>query len=242
MSSLRILLSDSSKLQRDCQGAFERAVEFAAADYRGLCLRERRWSSGHRWGGAVDFELGAGRCSGDVNVILKAPTTSVARAQLLVAAAFRNSTRQFLVQASDAKVVYVTPALSYLLATTTNPTQPGQVPPNGSLITLVITDRVNGALISRTVAVNFTLAARERLNSPCRRLVLAHPLPKSALIFSNDRQADPWNPAELHARKLLRPKADCRRDGTNANTRHQRFGAQSSDLFVTTGPSRFSLC
>jgi hypothetical protein len=83
----------------------------------------------------------------------------------------------------------------------------------------VITDRVNGALISRTVAVNFTLAARERLNSPCRRLVLAHPLPKSALIFSNDRQADPWNPAELHARKLLRPKADCRRDGTNANTR-----------------------
>jgi hypothetical protein len=73
MSSLRILLSDPSKLQRDCQGAFERAVEFAAADYRGLCLRERRWSSGHQWGGAVDFELGAGRCSGDVNVILKAP-------------------------------------------------------------------------------------------------------------------------------------------------------------------------
>jgi hypothetical protein len=135
MSSLRILLSDPSKLQRDCQGAFERAVEFAAGDYRGLCLRERRWSSGHRWGGAVDFELGAGRCSGDVNVILKAPTTSVAHAQLLVAAAFRNSTRQILAQASDAKVVYVTPALSYLLATTTNPTQPGQVPPNGSLIT-----------------------------------------------------------------------------------------------------------
>ena len=94
----------------------------------------------------MDFELGAGR---DVNVTLKATTTSVAHASLLVAAAFRNSTGQILAQASDAKVVYVTPALSYSLATTTNQARPGQAPPNGSLITLVITDRVNGALISR---------------------------------------------------------------------------------------------
>jgi hypothetical protein len=114
--------------------------------------------------------------SGDVNVTLKALTTSVAYASLLVAAAFRNSTGQILAHASDAKVVYVTPALSYSLATTTNPARPGQAPPNGSLTTLVITDRVNGALVSRTVAVNFTLAARERLNSPRGRLVLAHPL------------------------------------------------------------------
>jgi hypothetical protein len=88
-----------------------------------------------------------------------------------VAAAFRNSTGQILAQASDAKVVYVTPALSYSLATTTNPARPGQAPPNGSLITLVITDRVNGALVSRTVAVNFTLAvlysSLQALKNPC---------------------------------------------------------------------------
>jgi hypothetical protein len=68
-----------------------------------------------------------------------------------------------------------------------------QAPPNSSLITLVVTDRVNCALVSRTLAVNSTLAVRERLNSPSGRLVLPRPLPEAtALIFAtcsgNDRE------------------------------------------------------
>jgi hypothetical protein len=59
----------------------------------------------------------------------------------------------------------------------------------------VVTDRANGALVSRTVAVNFTLAVLERLNWPGGRLVLANPLPEAALIFAlssgDDRVADP---------------------------------------------------
>jgi hypothetical protein len=60
-----------------------------------------------------------------------------------------------------------------------------QAPPKGSLITLVVTDRDNGALVSRTVAVNFTIAMLERLVWPDGRLVLANPLPEgAALIFA----------------------------------------------------------
>ena len=36
-----------------------------------------------------------------------------------------------------------------------------QAPPDGSLITLVVSDRAHGALVSRTVAVNHTLAMLE---------------------------------------------------------------------------------
>ena len=97
----------------------------------------------------MDFELGAGRRQRRSQRHPESHHYDVAHAPLLVAAAFRNSTGQILAQASDAKVVYVTPALSYSLATTTNQARPGQAPPNGSLITLVITDQVNGALISR---------------------------------------------------------------------------------------------
>jgi hypothetical protein len=210
--------------------------------------------------------------SGDVGVTLKAPTTTVAHAPLLLAAAFRNSAGQILAQASDAKAMYVTAVLSYSLTTTGNPAHPGQVanftvavtnrssvakaiyfyydvpqfttdsgypagttfqynmgnvaagatqsvtfsftvlsgtqaPPNGSLITLVVTDRANGALVSRTVAVNFTLAMLERPASPRGRLVLANPLTEAPLIFavssSNHRDADsvqrhpPVRPNEL---------------------------------------------
>jgi hypothetical protein len=198
--------------------------------------------------------------SGDVSLTPKAPTTTLAHAPLVMVAALRNSASQILAQASDAKTMYVTLALTYALTTTTNPAQPGQVakftvsvtnrssvsqylalyddvpqftmdrgypagtslsygigyvaagatqsvtldftvlsgtqaPPNGSLITLVVTDRANGALVSRTVAVNFTLAVLERLNWPGGRLVLANSLPEAALIFAlssgDDRVADP---------------------------------------------------
>jgi uncharacterized membrane protein affecting hemolysin expression len=64
--------------------------------------------------------------SGLVNIKLKAPTTTVAHAPLVVAAALRNSAGQILAQASDAKAIYVTPALAYALTTTANPVQPGQ--------------------------------------------------------------------------------------------------------------------
>jgi hypothetical protein len=64
--------------------------------------------------------------SGEVNVNLKAPTTSVAHAPLVVKAAFRNSAGQILVQASDAKAIKVTPLLSYALTTTAGLVVPGQ--------------------------------------------------------------------------------------------------------------------
>ena len=51
-----------------------------------------------------------------------------------------------------------------------------QAPPNGSLITPVVSDRAHGALVSRTVAVNFTLAMLKGPASPQGRLVLANPL------------------------------------------------------------------
>jgi hypothetical protein len=78
--------------------------------------------------------------SGDVDVTLKAPTTSVAHAPLLIAAAFRNSAGQILAQVSDAKVVYVTPTLSCSLATTTNPARSGQV----AQFTVSVTNRGYG--------------------------------------------------------------------------------------------------
>ena len=68
----------------------------------------------------------AAGASGEVNVNLKAPSTTVAHAPLVVEAALRNSAGQILAQASDAKAIYVTPALSYALTTTANPVQPGQ--------------------------------------------------------------------------------------------------------------------
>jgi uncharacterized membrane protein affecting hemolysin expression len=64
--------------------------------------------------------------SGLVNINLKAPITTVAHAPLVVAAALRNSAGQILARASDAKAIYVTPALAYALTTTANPVQPGQ--------------------------------------------------------------------------------------------------------------------
>jgi hypothetical protein len=64
--------------------------------------------------------------SGQVNINLKAPSTTVAHGPLVVAAALRNSAGQILAQASDAKAIYVTPALAYALTTTANPVQPGQ--------------------------------------------------------------------------------------------------------------------
>jgi hypothetical protein len=65
--------------------------------------------------------------SGEVSINLKAPSATVAHAPLLVEAALRNSAGQILAQASDAKAVYATLALSYTLTTTTNPAQPGQI-------------------------------------------------------------------------------------------------------------------
>jgi hypothetical protein len=214
--------------------------------------------------------------SGDVNITLKAPTTTVAHAPLVVAAALRNSASQVLAQASDAKAMYVNPALTYALTTTTNPAQPGQVakftvsvtnrssvsqyvtlyydvpqftmdgsypagtalsyvmgyvmagatqtvtldftvlsgtqaPPKGSLITLVVTDRVNGALVSHTVAVNFTLTMLERLASPRGRLVLANPLTEAPWIFA-------------------------------VGSSNNQFAIPSYGLFGRTRQSRFSLC
>jgi hypothetical protein len=52
---------------------------------------------------------------GEVNVTLKAPNTTVAHAPLVVAAALRNSAGQILAQASDAKIMHVTPPLAYAL-------------------------------------------------------------------------------------------------------------------------------
>jgi hypothetical protein len=57
-----------------------------------------------------------------------------------------------------------------------------QVPPNGSLITLVVSDRANGALISLTVAVNDSLAMLEKFARPFGKLVLADPLRKPDVL------------------------------------------------------------
>jgi hypothetical protein len=170
--------------------------------------------------GVVEWTLSslAAGATGEVNINLKAPTTTVAHAPLVVAAALRNSAGQVLAQASDAKAMHVTPALAYALTTTANPVEPGegiqftvtvtnlssvsqyvilyydvpqfttsggnpagtglshgigfvaagatqvvtlnftvlsgtQAPPNGSLITLVVSDRTNGAVVSETVSV-----------------------------------------------------------------------------------------
>jgi hypothetical protein len=205
--------------------------------------------------------LAAG-ATGDVSISLSAPSTTVAHAPLVVAAALRNSAGQILAQASDAKAMYVTPALSYTLTTTANPAEPGQAanftvtvknlssisqyvllyydvpqfttsggnpagtqlyygmgyvaagatqavtlnftvlsgaqaPPNGSLITLVVTDRANGALVSQTVAVNDKLAMLGRPGAPHGEFVLADLSTKAPLITAaisgNNRVTDSWN-------------------------------------------------
>jgi hypothetical protein len=73
-----------------------------------------------------------------------------------------------------------------------------EAPSNGSLITLVVTDRANGALVSHTVAVNFTLALLERLASPRGKRMLADSLtvaPKVfAAVFANNRETDLGSP------------------------------------------------
>ena len=69
--------------------------------------------------------LGAG-ATGEVHLSLKSSTTPAIQAALLIQAAWRNSSSQILAQASDAKAVYASPALSYAL-TTTDPVKPGQV-------------------------------------------------------------------------------------------------------------------
>jgi hypothetical protein len=45
------------------------------------------------------------------------------------------------------------------------------------LITLIVTDRANGALVSHSIAVNFTLAVLERLSSPRSKRMLIAPKP-----------------------------------------------------------------
>jgi hypothetical protein len=159
--------------------------------------------------------------TGEVNVNLKASTTSGARPALLVQSAWKDSGGQILAQASDAKAIYAVPALSYALTTTTDPDKAGQVvqfkvtvsnlttasqyvslsyhvpnftvyssypagtalsytvgyvaagasqsfnldftvlsgaqaPPNGSLITLLMSDAARSASVSRTVTVKST--------------------------------------------------------------------------------------
>jgi hypothetical protein len=65
--------------------------------------------------------------TGEVNLNLKASTTTGARPPLLVQAAWKDSSGQILTQASDAKVIYAVPAVSYALTTTTDPVGAGQV-------------------------------------------------------------------------------------------------------------------
>jgi hypothetical protein len=159
--------------------------------------------------------------TGEVNLNLKASTTTGARPALLVQAAWKDSGGQILAQASDAKAIYSVPALSYAVTTTTDPDKAGQVvqfkvtvsnlttasqyvsfsyhvpnftvyssypagtalsytvgyvdagasqsfnldftvlsgvqaPPNGSLITLLMSDAARSASVSRTVTVKST--------------------------------------------------------------------------------------
>ena len=173
----------------------------------------------------------AAGASGEVNVNFKAPSTNVAHAPLVVEAALRNSAAQILAQASDAKAMYVTPALSYALTTTSDPVQPNQgiqftvtvtnlssapqpvtlnydvpqfttgsgyaagtalstymgiiaagatqvvsldfrvlsgsqAPPDGSLITAVVSDRVHGGLVSCSATVRSVPAAVLELSTP----------------------------------------------------------------------------
>jgi hypothetical protein len=183
--------------------------------------------------GAVHWTLSAlaANASGEVNLNLKASTTTGARPPLLVEAALRNSASQILAQASDAKAVYATPPLAYALTATAGPVQPGQgfqftvtvtnlstvsqyvtlnydvpqfttsggytagtglsyvmgyvtagatqvvsldftvlsgsqAPPDGSLITAVVSDRVHGGLVSSSLAVRSTPAAVLDLSTP----------------------------------------------------------------------------
>ena len=90
----------------------------------------------------------AAGATGEVNINLKAPVTSVAHAPLFVEAALRNSASQILAQASDAKAMYVTPALSYALTTTANPVQPGQ----GIEFTVTVT---NLSSVAQPVTINY---------------------------------------------------------------------------------------
>jgi hypothetical protein len=204
----------------------------------------------------------AAGATGDVSVDLKAPTTSVAHAPLVVATALRDSSGQILTQVSDAKAMDLLKALSYTLTSTTNPAQAGQVakftvtvtnhssatqyvalnydvpefttsssgypagtalsyaigyvaagatqsvtlnftvlsgtqaPPTGSLITLLVTDRANGALVSHTVAVNDKLAMLRSPVGPREKLAWASSwmeTPLAAADSSNYRSADSWD-------------------------------------------------
>ena len=65
--------------------------------------------------------------TGEVNLNLKASSTTGARPALLVQAVWKDSSGQILSQASDAKAIYAVPALSYALTTTTDPDKAGQV-------------------------------------------------------------------------------------------------------------------
>jgi hypothetical protein len=69
--------------------------------------------------------LAAG-ATGEVHLNLKTSTTTGARPALLVQAAWKDGGSQILAQASDAKVIYAVPALSYAVSTTTDPIGAGQ--------------------------------------------------------------------------------------------------------------------
>jgi hypothetical protein len=176
--------------------------------------------------GVVRWALGtlAAGATGEVNLNLRAASTTLARTPLLVEAALRNGAGQILAQVSDAKAIFVTPPLSFALTQTTDPAQPGQriqftvtvtnlstinqyvglyydvpqfttagsyaagtaltyaigyiapgttqsvnlnftvlggsqTPPDGSLINLLVSDRGQGALLSRSVTVKSASAA-----------------------------------------------------------------------------------
>jgi hypothetical protein len=61
-----------------------------------------------------------------VHVNLRAATTTGARPALLLQAVWKDSGGLILTQASDAKSIYSTPAVSYALTTTTDPVGPGK--------------------------------------------------------------------------------------------------------------------
>jgi uncharacterized repeat protein (TIGR01451 family) len=90
----------------------------------------------------------AAGASGEVNINLKAPVTTIAHAPLVIEAALRNSASQILAQASDAKAISLTPGLSYALTTTTNPAQPGQI----VKFTVTVT---NSSSVAQPVTINY---------------------------------------------------------------------------------------
>jgi large repetitive protein len=100
--------------------------------------------------GVVQWTLSsvAAGATGVVNVNLKAPSSTDARAPLVVEAALSDNAGQILAQASDAKAYYVTPALAYALTTTANPVQPGQ----GIEFTVTVT---NLSSATQTVTLNY---------------------------------------------------------------------------------------